>query len=232
LTTYQIYPGGPVYNVGQVSSTISGANFAPDPVTNPLGIFFSGSDVTIGNNVTISGTLISGGAVNIGGAGINFVPFNLPALAGSSAPVRLPAIVANGNFHCASGVGASIAGIIIAGGAATIDSGSQSNGVALSGHLIAGGDIAIHGRSEWQLSASMWNTLYTAFQAQLLLPTRVLYFPTYLSAFGLNSNPLLTVKPDPTLLLNQWQDLSGPIYVPAGGDGGLRWELLSWTDNI
>jgi hypothetical protein len=232
LTTYQVYPGGPVYNVGQVPSTISRATFAPDPVTNPLGIFFSGSDVTIGNNVTITGTLISGGAVNITGAGVSFVPFNLPSLAGSAVPVRLPAIVANGYFHCASGVSASITGVVIAGGAATIDPGPQSNGLALTGHLIAGGDITIHGRSEWQLSASMWNTLYTAFQAQLTLPTRVFYFPTYLSAFGLNSNPLLTIKPDPTLLLNQWQDLSGPIYVPASGDGGLRWELLSWTDNI
>jgi hypothetical protein len=48
----------------------------------------------------------------------------------------------------------------------------------------------------------------------------------------MNPNPLLTLKADTTLLIDHWQDLSGPVYVPATGDGGLRWELLSWTNNI
>ena len=116
----------------------------------------------------------------------------------------------------------------------TIDQGSQANSLSLTGHLVVGGDCTIHGRSEWQLSSSSWNSMRTLFQLQLALPSasKIAYFPIYLSAFGLNPNPLLTFKPDASLVVNQWQDLSGPIYVPATGDGGLRWELLSWTDNI
>jgi hypothetical protein len=232
LSNYQIYPGGPVYKVGAVASTLSGMSLSPDPVNNPLGIFFNSSDITLGNNISLTGTLMSGGTVNVTGTGVNLLPFNMPSLAGSSTPIRLPTIVAGNSLHCASGVSASITGVVIAGGSVTVDQGSQTNSLAMLGHVIAGGDFTIHGRSEWQLTSALWSSLYSAYITQLALPTKVLYFPVYLSAYGQNPNPLLTLKADTTLLLNHWQDLSGPIVVPATGDGGLRWELLSWTDNI
>jgi hypothetical protein len=232
LTNYQIYAGGPVYHVGTVASTVASVSLAPDPVNNPLGIFFNGSDITLGNNVSVTGTLISGGTVNVTGSGVSVLPFNIPPLAGSSTPIRLPAIVAANSFHCASGVGASVTGVVITGGSVTVDQGSQTNSLAILGHVIAHGDLTIRGRTEWLLTSSLWNTLYNSFILQLLLPSKVLYLPVYLSVYGQNPNPLLTLKPDATLLLNQWQDLSGPLFVPATGDGGLRWELLSWTDNI
>ncbi len=232
LTKYQIYQGGPTYKAGAVASTLSGVNLSPDPVNNPLGIFFNASDITLGNNVSITGTLISGGTVNLTGSGISLLPYSMPSLAGSSTPIRLPTLVAGNSLYAASGVGASITGVVIARGSVTVDQGSQSNSLAMLGHVIAGGDFTIRGRTEWQLTSGLWSTLYSAFIAQLPLPNKILYFPIYLSAFGPNPNPLLTLKVDPTLLLNHWQDLSGPIIVPATGDGGLRWELLLWTDNI
>lgn len=233
LTGYQIYQGGPVYKVGQLASTLSSVNLIPDPVNNPLGIFFSSSDVTLGNTVSINGTLISGGNVNISGTGVSLAPYSLlPTLTGNSTPIRLPAIVAKGNFRANSGLSAVVSGTVITGGSVTFDQGSQGNYFSLYGHLIAGSDIQIRGRTEWQLAGGLWGALYTAFTAQLGLPNKVLYFPTYIATSGLNSTPLLTFKPDTSLLLHHWQDLSGPIYVPATGDGGLRWELMSWTENI
>jgi hypothetical protein len=232
LTKYQIYSGGPTYQVGVVGSTISSVTLAPDPATNPLGIFFCNSTVTIGNNVSIAGTLISAGDVDISGTGVVLAAFAMPSLAGSTTPIRLPAIVANNSVHFNSGVSASITGTVIAAGPVTVDQGSQTDSLALTGHVIAGSDFTIHGRNESLLTALLWSSHYSAFQLQLLLPTKVLYFPSYLSVFSMNPNALLTLKADTTLLLDHWQDLAGPIYVPAAGDGGLRWELLSWTNNI
>src|SRR5271165_6819504 len=104
LASYQIYQGGPTYNVGAVASTLSNVSLAPDPVNNPLGIFFNSSDITLGNNVSMTGTLVSGGTVNLTGSGINLLPYSMPSLAGSSTPIRLPTIVAGNSLHAASGV--------------------------------------------------------------------------------------------------------------------------------
>jgi hypothetical protein len=41
--------------------------------------------------------------------------------------------------------------------------------------------------------------------------------------------PALTIKPNPSPLTAHWQDLTQPIYVPASGDTGLRWDLVRWT---
>ena len=50
---------------------------------------------------------------------------------------------------------------------------------------------------------------------------------------GLSYKPLLTLVPSSTVVANQWQDLTaGPVYVVNPADGGLRWTLLSWTDNV
>ena len=231
---YRVYAGGPVYTREPASRDDFQYQLGADPATNPLGIYFSGSSISIGNNVTITGTLIGGGDVNITGSAVSFLPLNLPSLSGSTTPIRLPAILAAGNFRCTSGVGASITGIVATAGNATIDQGWQTDSVALVGHLIAGGDVAIHGRNEWELGSAGWNTDYTLFELQLdfLNSNRIPYFPVFMSAFGLNPNPLLTLKADPTLLWNHWQDPTQPLYVPASGDGGLRWELLSWTNNV
>ncbi len=151
LASYQIYQGGPTYNVGAVASTLSNVSLAPDPVNNPLGIFFNSSDITLGNNVSMTGTLVSGGTVNLTGSGINLLPCSMPSLAGSSTPIRLPTIVARNSLHAASGVGASITGVVITNGSVTVDQGSQNNSLAMLGHVIAGGDFTIRGRTEWRI---------------------------------------------------------------------------------
>jgi hypothetical protein len=235
MTTYQIYPGGPTYQTGAVGSSLASAMLAPDPVHNPLGIFFASNNVAIGNNVSITGTLICAGAVSVSGSGVSFQPVTMPALWGTTSPVRLPAVVCNNNFYCGSGVNVSVVGTIVAGSQFTIDQGSQYDHFSLKGHVITYKDFQIKRRNEWNILGLTWTTDYTLFTTQLALPRPpgVAYFPVYLTGLGINANPLLTLAPDSTLFTDHWQDLtSGTIFVVPTADGGLRWELVSWTENL
>ena len=40
FSTYQIYPGGPTYTIPTVSNNLQSVTLGPDPMTNPLGIFY------------------------------------------------------------------------------------------------------------------------------------------------------------------------------------------------
>lgn len=229
LTTYRIYPGGQSYSVGTVASSISNTTLAPDPVSNPLGIFFNSSSVSIGNNVTITGTLISGGDVNITGSGVVINSFNLLPMSGTTAPVRLPAVVAKNNFYCNSTGQAAVNGVIVAGKQFWIDSGSQNNVVSVVGRVICG-PFVISARTQWNLTATTWTTQYNAWKTvKAVFP----FFPVYQSIFNsLNYIPKLTVTPDTTVFANHWFDLTtGPIYVINSTDAGLRWDLVDWRDN-
>jgi hypothetical protein len=235
LTTYQIYPGGPTYQVTAVGSSLANVSYAPDPVHNPLGILFSSNNVAIGDNVSIAGTLICGGNVNITGSGVSLQPVTMPPLWGTTAPVRLPALACTGSFYCAAGINVSVIGTIVSGSQFTIDQGSQNDRFSLKGHLIAYKDVQIKRRNEWNILSLVWGTDYTLFTTQLLLPRPpgIAYFPVYLTGLGINANPLLTIVPDSTLFADHWQDLTaGTIVVVPSADNGLRWELVSWTENL
>ena len=139
LTTYQIYPGGPSYNVGTAATNLTNATLAPNPQTNPLGIFFNSSSITVGSNVSITGTLVSGGSVTVTGTNVQLTPTSLPALSGSTTPIQLPAVVAVGQVSCNAGTGATINGVVLAGQSFAVAAGTQSSQLALNGSVIAGG---------------------------------------------------------------------------------------------
>jgi hypothetical protein len=233
LSTYQIYPGGPTYNVGAVSSAPQNVTLAPDPINNPLGIFFNSNDINVGNNVSVTGTLISSGNVNLNGTNIKFQPFSLVPLSGSTTPVRLPVVVARQNVTCGSTLGVTVTGVVLAGSQFSIATGSQACSLAITGHVFAG-SVSIARRTEWNLDSFIWRLWYNTFISQLGQTTQlpILYFPLWLSGTGLNPNPILTINSDPTVLVNQWQDLTaGPIFVVNPSDTGLRWVLWTWVDN-
>jgi hypothetical protein len=234
LTTYQIYPGGPAYKVGKIVASPQNLTLAPDPINNPLGIFFNSGNINVGNNVNITGTLISGGTVNLNGTNVTFQPLSLPPLSGSTTAIRLPVVVARQNVAGGSTLGVTIQGIVLAGGSFSIATGSQQCSLAISGHLFAG-SVSIAPRTEWGWSSFIWNFWYNTFISQLgnSWQTRINYFPTWLSGIGLAPNPILTVTSDPTVLVNQWQDLTaGPVYIVNPADTGLRWILWSWAENV
>jgi hypothetical protein len=234
LATYQIYPGGPVYPVGTVPSSASSVTLGPDMVKNPLGIYFSGGSLTTGSNLTINGTLICGNSLTIGGTATVVTPVNLPPLDGSSTPIQLPAVVSAQGVSCGAAAGAAINGLVLAGSGFSILAGPQANVVSMAGPVITN-SFSISTRNEWNEASFIWSLYYTLFQNQLSLatPPRIAYFPVWLSGLGLNPNPTLTVKPNTTVLTYQWQDLTaGPIFVINPADGGLRWTLISWTENV
>jgi hypothetical protein len=235
LTTYQIYPGGPVYTVGAVPSNASSVTLGPDTIKNPLGIYFTDAGtLTTGVNLTVNGTLICGNNLTVTGAGTVITPVNLPPLDGSSTPIQLPALVCAQNVACNSPAGATFNGLVLAGNQFSIGAGPQATTVSVVGPVLTA-QFGIGVRNEWNESAGLWSLEYSLFKNQLSLgtPPRIAYFPTWLSGIGLNPNPTLTVTPNPTVLTYQWQDLTaGPIFVVNPADGGLRWTLISWTENV
>jgi hypothetical protein len=234
LTTYQIYPGGPVYTVGAVPSGASSTTLGPDMVRNPLGIYFSSSSLSTGSNLTVNGTLICGSSLTIGGSGTTITPVSLPALDGSSTPIQLPAVVSAAGVSCNSSAVATFNGAVLSGGGFSILAGPQANVVSVVGPVLAN-TFSISTRNEWNQSSFIWGIYYALFQNQLGLatPPRIAYFPVWLSGIGLNPIPTLTVMPNTTVLTYQWQDLTaGPVFVINPADGGLRWTLISWTENV
>jgi hypothetical protein len=233
--TYRLYPGGPLYNFGQLPSSASNVTLAPDPVNNPLGIFYNSSTATLGNNVTITGTVVTGGELKIAGTNVNILPFSLQPLDGTTTPIHLPSVVALSNFHVTGGATATVNGVVYAGSQFLIDQGTEATALGITGNvIIGGGNLTIDPRSEWlSYSGNQWDSFYNSFQAQLGRTNQIPYFPQWMATNqGRIYIPLLTVKADPTPLIQQWQDLGNPIYVVGSGDSGLHWDLVSWTDHL
>jgi hypothetical protein len=228
LPTYRIYTGGPTYNVPQVGSSLSNTTLAPDPTTNPLGIYFSSGNVTLGSNVTIQGTLVSQSGISISGAGVNFTPLDLRPLTNSSTPVRLPAAAVQQNLYVGNSVSATINGFVLVGQQFQIDRGQQSTTFGLTGRLITN-EFLIRRRSEWDFSNLVWGLYYTLFSNQLSNINAIPFFPVYAVLGGCNPIPTLTIKADPSSLVEHWQDLSQPIYVKHSEDPGLRWDVIRVT---
>jgi hypothetical protein len=226
FSTYRLYPGGPAYNVGSVPN--GATSLVADPVQNPLGIFYSSSSVTLGNNATVNGTLICGGDITVTGSGVTFTPVNLMPLYGTSTPIYLPAIVTGNRVHFTSTGQASITGVVIAGSQFLIDVGPQADAVSVVGNVLTGA-FTINMRNEWNAMGLLWTAVFSTFNAQK--NHGIPYFPVYLSTIGLNYVPALTVTPNPTTVTNHCPDLSsGPVYLVGSSDSGLRWELVGWTD--
>lgn len=226
LSSYRIYPGGPSYTVPQVASNLINTTLAPDPVTNPLGIYFCPSTMTVCNNVSVAGTLIGGENVTICGHNVNFVPLNLWPLAGSTVPVRLPALVAGQTLRTDTTLSASLNGFVIAGQRFLFDRGEAAASFSLVGRLITN-EFILRRRNEWNLPATTWSSVYALFQQQLGSPNAVPFYPVFLAYWGFNPNPTLTIRPDPSEVIEHWQDLETPLYVPHSSDPGLRWDVLS-----
>lgn len=234
LQSYRLYPGGKSYSVTPTSTTVQNTSLVADPITNPLGIFFNSSTITLKSNVTIRGTVISGNDVYVDGTNVVFQPFDLPSLSTSTGPVRLPAAVAGSDFEVDDAGTGSLTGIVLARNYFQIGRGHQNQAFTVTGRVVADG-FRIYERSDWDYSSFVWNWLYSLFNSQLSNPPseRINYFPVYLWNSGMSPVPLLTIKPpDPSIPLNfHWQDPAQPFYIAHPSDGGLRWDLVRWAEN-
>lgn len=100
---YRLFDDGFVYTAQTVNSTLSNTTLRPS-ATNPLGIFYRNGSITLYSDVTIQGTLVSTGTINIIGDRVQVTSFNWKGTGGtalvSNADLwpRLPALVAEDVF--------------------------------------------------------------------------------------------------------------------------------------
>jgi hypothetical protein len=252
LRSYQLYPGGAVYQVQQLGASLKNVNLAPDPIANPLGMYYADSDLSLGDNVSVQGALVARGMISVDGVNVSLRSYGLPALSGSTQAVHLPAAISQGNFQVSAAprgetMQASVQGVIAAFGDFVIQSDSQAAAFSLAGQLVAA-NFTIKPRTEWVFSpdpffnAVIWQSLWNSYNTQsgnqgagfgfgsgVNQPSQT--FPAWLAQMGLTYTPILTFQPNPTPLNYHWKNPNDPIYVPASGDPGLRWDVVSFTDN-
>ncbi len=239
IATYRLYAGGAQYHAQTIANSQQNVAMQPNVLTNPLGIYLATGGVDAYANATFRGTLIAGGDVTIRGTGVRFDPVSLPALYSSTMPIQLPVLVGGGQFTIRANTAATITGQVSLASTFKVATGSQTaKPLSFTGQLIAG-SVNLQGRSEWLgKSSSRWNLRYNNFLAQYGTPNGTSYFPEYLKKIRfVDPTPRVIIKPSATATRYHWQtwmnsqNAENPIFVPASGDLGLRWDLLEWTEN-
>jgi hypothetical protein len=220
--TYRLYTGGPTYNIATVSGNLINQNLQPNPLTNPLGLFYNAGELLVGNNTTVQGTLISPDEVELAGTGVTCTPVVLSPLDNTSESIRLPAIISR-RVTVDSGSNATINGNVLAWDRWQVDVRAAHTIHVMTGTLVAK-EARIERRSNWNV---LWGTYYTLFQLQLNGGTP--YFPLFCQSLNLPVQAPILLQPDSTYR-DHYQQFSQPIYTAAAGDPGLFWEILSWKD--
>ena len=233
IVTYQLYPGGQTYTVPLVASSLQNTTLAASPRSNPLGIFYNSGNVTIGNNVTLTGTLWSGGDVVVSGTNVVLQPLALPALPPRFS-TRNPVAdwpIAQNNFQVSSMAQATVSGLIACWSSFDALVGSQQTSYSQQGRLICQ-NCLLEDRSEWKMNNGQWNSTWTQFNNQGW-PSWIWFYPQWLQQQkGLLYTPSLTIVPETTPVTYHWKDATSPVYVPNSSDPGLRWTVVRWTDNV
>ena len=236
VTTYRLYPGGKVYDVTVLSQDQRNVSLEPDVETNPLGIYYRAGESRLYENVTIEGTLInkgdSNGDIHVYGENVHILAHDLPPLADDDRPIRLPTTITEDDFRIHANATGSMEGFFAIWDEFEILEDKQGDILMpIQGHLVVK-KAKIRGRSNWVKWKDWWEILYFFFLAQDDSSEPIEYFPTWLKLLaGFNPQPQLTIKPDATPVRYHWHNPGDPIYVPHGDDDGLRWDLLSWTEN-
>lgn len=233
VESYRLYPGGKSYPVPDLyamyGSTVSGVSLGTNPKSNPLGVYRTTSAIRLATNTSLSGTLLasSSNVVNLGGAPVMLTGINLPALHGSTTTYQLPVAIVNYELNVESGANCTIQGLAMGWDQFEVRPRTAATRLNLTGRIIAN-DVDLYGISAWYLDSSWWTWLYDLF---LENDDIYEYFPVYLRmVFGMNYEPLLTVEPNSSGVQYHWHTWSQPVYIADPADGGLRWNLVSWTE--
>ncbi|MBN1591349.1 MAG: hypothetical protein JW888_17685 [Pirellulales bacterium] len=222
LTTYQIYPGGPVYEIVSISGDQEDVSLESDPVNNPLGFFHHSGGPKLKGNVFVRGSLFCNGNVDIEGS-VQFESVDMPALCGSETPIRLPVFVAN-DVNVKPVAMTTIEGLVAVFNQLMFEDSSTARPFALTGRLITP-SLIIGRRMDWEVID--WEECFEDFDDDGSQP----YFPIWMISEGCSPNPTIVIKPDATPIQYDWNNWNNPIYVPhVNDDGGLRWEMLKWNE--
>ena len=239
VVNYKLYPGGKSYTPPVLQTTygssVQNLNLAPDPVTNPLGVYRSRGALTVNNNVNITGTIISENTtpeVQVYGTNVVFQAPNLAPLEDTTTTYQLPASIIKDDLRVHSNSGVTLKGLHMVFDEFELAHGSPATQFTLTGQLMAAG-VGLKGRENWLLNSGTWTAERILFEAQLSLPSPVPYFPTWMQQrLGLNPQPLLTLKRDSSGVKYHWQNWAQPVYQKDPADPGLRWNLIRWVDGV
>lgn len=233
VSSYQLYPGGKTYSVPTVGAYLEGQTLGPDPRTNPLGFYFRSGNVAIGDDVALRGTLIATGDVELHGETISLEAVDLPALAGTTAAVRLPTVIVGDDFRVEHDAQqAVVRGVVAVWDDYRVEDGADDVQYLHEGHVIAR-DFDVGRRDAWSSGDTVWSPVWQAFQDQLNLPVgqRVDNFATWLGQRGLSSQPRIVVRPLATGPSFHWKKSAEPVYSVPSGSSGLRWAVVDFVDS-
>jgi Tfp pilus assembly protein PilX len=237
--TYRLYPGGTYYSAQSLGSSLTGVTYQADPIKNPLGFFVRQGEVDLNNNTTVQGSLVAQGSgtgeIYIYGTNVQLQPVDLPALYGSTQPLQLPVAMADDSIRIQPNCGGTITGLVTAGGSfEVISAGEYTINMQMNIRTLAK-NFLIDARTEWEQGSFWWNLIYSLFESQLGTRGQIVYFPVYLKAITnppLDYIPRLVIQPDSHSIQYHWKNASDPVYIANPSDPGLRWEVVSWTDDL
>jgi hypothetical protein len=238
ITSYQLYPGGKSYNMPNLQAiygpTLSNLTLDSDPIANPLGVFLGQGCLTLADNVTVNGTILTWGVepdIRIKGVNVALQAKTLPKLADSEVAYQLPAAIVKDDFHVYSGADCKVRGAVLAWDDFSFLLGDAGTKCDFQGRAVAN-RMNFLGRPTWDLSMLTWQNDLVAFNLQKDSSSGTSYFPKFLkSRRGMNYEPLLTVKPAAAEIVHYWHNFSQPLYVAHPDDPGLQWNLIDWADN-
>lgn len=236
--SYQLYPGGKAYTLpvlqATYGSTLTGVTLAPDPVTNPLGIYLSSGTLYLGSNTSITGTIVTSGSepdVRITGKNVILQANTLPGLVGSTVPYQLPVAIVKDDFLLQGDSSSTIRGVVVAWDEFTFERGHSALTCDMQGRAFSS-KLYLYGRTAWDMPLLTWQSELLLFNAQAALLNGIKHFPDWIKAArGFDYKPLLTIKPNSTGIVDHWNNFTDPVYIAGDGDVGLRWNLIDWADN-
>ncbi len=228
-STYRLYTGGPAYALTSVGTTLNNVTLQADPLTNPLGLFYCSSSMTLQGNVTLRGTLVSESDINLQGTGLSLAAVDLPPLDGTSGVLRLPTLSVGQHLKVEPGCRGSLTGLAAIFNELRVTKGFDTAQLAMTGRVIVR-RLKAESRKPWE--DQDWDSLHAAYTAeQLLKPLSTPPFPLWLrDKYGLDPQPRVFLQAESQSVTYHWLSLQQPLYVAAASDGGLRWSLLSWKD--
>ena len=234
-SSYRLYPGGRTYDVTLLNSTLQSETLAPS-AENPLGIYRTSGPLTIQSNVNVTGTIITGygggNEILVTGTNVRINAANLPSLYGSNQVYQLPAVLAGDHLRFNPSADAKISGTTMCWNEFELQSGAGTMKFDLTGNLITKA-LLLRGRTtspNWVMTPTQWSLDRTTFSAQVSI---IPYFPDYQQNLrGFTVKPALTFSPGSSGVTPHWHDWSQAVYQPDPADGGLRWEIVRWEDNL
>ena len=228
LTSYRLFSGGPEYQVPTLPRTLENETLANSVTDNPLGLYFASDHLTIGDNVTLRGTVICRKEIRIDGTNIRLEPVDIPPLNGESLDIQLPVAVC-WSFEVQPGASCAVKGLVSAFDHLEVDKSSSRGQLQIAGKVIAG-DLDILEDTDWD-ALDWWDEFHDYLNVN---GPNWIYFPLWMRFMGYHYAPTVHIKQGEDVQYH-WYRPGEPIFIPHADDfsemdadeePGLRWELI------